>query len=152
MPKAVTIALGCEIEEEVYRSRSLGTFTLTRPKTWMETFLVPEEGYNKRKIVCPICASPFEVKVYSKQKARLRKFYFASCFLTIAACGILFGVFAGREEGFIGYSLAAPFILFAAWQFFNALRGRFDASDIVSHLRGKIHRIFDEKRLVFSRQ
>jgi len=142
VPNAVTIALGCEIEEEVYRSPSLGTFTVTQPKTWIETFSVPEKGHDSIRLLCPICDSPFEVKIYSKQMARLRKLYFASCFFGIAACGILLGVSAGSEEGLIGCSLAAPFILLAAWQFLNAISGRFEAGDIVSHMRGKIHRIY----------
>jgi len=142
MPNAVTIALGCEIEEEVYRSPSLGTFTVTQPKTWTETFSVPEKGHDRIRLLCPICESPLEVKIYSKKVARLRKFYFAFCFFAIAACGILLGVSAGNEAGLIGCSLAAPFILFAAWQFLNAICGRFHASDIVSQMRGKIHRIY----------
>jgi hypothetical protein len=89
------------------------------------------------------------VKVYSEQKARLRKYFFASCFFAIAACGILFGVAAGSKKGFMGYSIAAPFILFAVWQLSNAIRGRLDPSDVVSHARGKIHRIYDEKKLSF---
>ena len=141
--------LGCEIDKEAYRSPSLGILTLTQRKTWIETFAVPEKGHNKINIVCPTCDRPFELKVYSKSKARLRKFYFAFCYLTIAACGIAFGVSAGTEEGFIGYGVAAPFIFFTVWQLSNAVRGSFDASDMVSHSRGKIHRIYDQQKLIF---
>jgi hypothetical protein len=142
-PITVSIRLGCEIEKEIYRSRGRGRMTLTQCETWQETFTVPEEGYNKINLTCPICHGPFEVRVYSKSKARLRKLYFAACFLTIAACGIVFGVLAGSEKGFMGYSLAAPFICFTVWQLLDVIRGRFDASDVVSHARGKVHRILD---------
>ncbi len=116
MPSTVSIRLGCEIEKVIYESRGRGKITSTQYKTWRETFTVPKEGYNKINLTCPICHSSFEVKVYSKSKARLRKLYFASCFLTIAACGIVFAVFAYKEKGFMGYSLAAPFICFTVWQ------------------------------------
>ncbi len=153
MPSTVSIRLGCEIEKVIYESRGRGKITSTQYKTWRETFTVPEEGYNKINLTCPICHSSFEVKVYSKSKARLRKLYFASCFLTIAACGIVFAVFAHREKkGFIGYSLAAPFICFTVWQLLNVVRGRFDASDVVSHARGKVHKIFDERKIIFPDQ
>jgi len=151
-PNTVSIRLGCEIEKEIYESRGRGRITLTQYKTWRETFTVPEKGYNKINLTCPICYSSFEVKVYSKSRARLRKLYFTTCFLTIAACGIVFGVFARNEKGFIGYSLAAPFICFTVWQLLNVVRGRFDASDVVSHARGKVHRIFDERKIIFPDQ
>ena len=83
-------------------------------------------------------------------RARLRKLYFASCFLTIAACAVVFGILARSEKGFIGYSLAAPFVCFTVWQLLNVIRGRFDASDVVSHAQGKVHRIFDERKIKFS--
>ena len=148
-PDTVTIRLGCDIKEEIYRSRRLGAVTLTRRRTWLETFAVPQKGHNKINLVCPTCHSPFAVKVYSRAKARLRKLYFASCFFAIAACGIAFGVWAGSEKGFMGYSIAAPFIIFAVWQLLNAIRGRFYPSDIVSHAGGKVHRIYDEKKVIF---
>ena len=148
----VSIRLGCEIEKEAYESRGRGKIALTQYETWRETFTIPEKGYNKVNLTCPICHSSFEVKVYTKSKARLRKLCFATCFLTIATCGIVFGVFSHSEKGFIGYSLAAPFICFTAWQLLNVIRGRFDASDIVSHARGKVHRIFDERKIIFPDQ
>jgi hypothetical protein len=149
MSNMLTIRLGCETKKEVWRSPSLGVIRLTERKTWLETIAIPEKGYNKINILCPICHSPFRVKVYSKARARRRKFYFASCFFTIAACGIVFGAFAGSKKGFMGYSIAAPFVFFTVWQLSNAIRGRFDPSDIVSHAGGKIHRIYDEKKVIF---
>jgi hypothetical protein len=149
-PITVTIRLGCEFKEEIYRSRRLGTIGMTQRKTWLERFAVPEKGYKKRNLVCPICHSAFEMKVYSKAKARRRKLYFASCFIMIATCGIAFGVYAGREKGLMGYSMAAPFILFAAWQLLNAIRGRFDPSDVVCHVRGRTHRIYGDRKISFS--
>jgi hypothetical protein len=145
----VTVRLGCETREEIYRSPSLGTLTLPKRRTWEETLTIPEKGYNTINLVCPMCHSAFGVKVYSKAMARVRKFYFASCFFTIAASGIVFGVFAGVEKGFLGYSIAAPFMFFTVWQLSNGIRGRFDPSDLVSHARGKIHRIYDEKKIIF---
>jgi len=151
-PNTVSIKLGCAIEQEVYRSRGRGRMTLTQYKTWRETFTVPEGGYNKIKLFCPICHSPFEVRVYSKSKARIRKLYFASCFLAIAAGGIVLGVFACSEKRFMGYSLAVPFMCFTVWQLLNVIRRRFDPSDVVSHSRGKVHRIFDEHKIIFPDQ
>jgi len=151
-PLTVSIRLGCAIEKEIYRSRGRGRITLTQYETWRETFTVPEEGYNRTKLTCPICHTSFEVKVYSKSRTRLRKIYFASCFFAIAACGIVIGVLAGSEKGFMAYSLAAPFICFTVWHLLNAIRGRFDASDVVSHARGKIHKIFDEQKIIFPDQ
>ena len=148
-PNKVTIGLGCEIGEEIYRSRGRGRIIMTQYERWRQTFTVPGKGYKKVSLTCPICHRPFEVKVHSKSRTRLRKLYFASCFLTIAAGGIVFGVFAGTEKGLMGYSLAAPFICFTVWQFSNAIRGRFDPSDFVSHAGGKIHRIFDEQKIAF---
>jgi len=145
----VTIRLGCETKEEVYRSPRLGPITVLRRRTWVETIAIPEKRYNKTNLVCPICHSVFRLKVYSKARARLRKFYFASCFFTIAASGIVFGVFAGSERGFLGYSIAAPFMFFTVWQLSNGIRGRFDPSDLMSHAGGKIHRIYDEKKVIF---
>ncbi len=148
----VTIRLGCYTKREVYRSQSLGMITLTQGTTWLQTLVIPEKGYNKINLFCPICHSPFELKARSKSKARLRKFYFAFCFFMIALCGIFFGVSVGSKKGFMGYSIAAPFIFFAVWQLRNAIRERFDASDIFSHAQGKIHRIYDEKKVIFSDQ
>ena len=149
-PITVTIRLGCESKEEVCRSRRLGAIRTTQRQTWLERLAVPEKGYKKKNLVCPICHSPFEVKVYSKAKARGRKLYFASCFMMIAACGIVFGVYAGREKGFMGYSIAAPFILFAAWQLLDAIRGKLDPGDVVCHARGMIHRIYGDRKVTFS--
>ncbi len=149
MPNTVSIRLGCMFKKEIYRSRVRNTIALARHETWQETFTVPEKGYTKTNIMCPMCHESFQVKVYSKSKARLRKLYFASCFFTIATCGIVFGVFAGMRKGFIGYSLAAPFGFFTVWQLVNAIRERFDPSDVVSHAKGKVHRIFDEQKITF---
>ena len=93
----------------------------------------------------PTCHNSFEVKVYSKSKARLRKFYFASIFFAIAIVGIIFGAFAGMERGFIGYSIGAVFICFTLWQSLNAILGKYDATDLVVLTQGKRHKIFDEK-------
>jgi hypothetical protein len=123
--------------------------TLGQHETWQETLTVPEKGYSKTNVTCPVCHEAFQVKVYSKSKARFRKLYFASCFFTIAACGIVLGVFAGRGKGYMGYSLAAPFGFFTAWQLVNTVRGRFDPSDVVSHAKGKVHRIFGEQKITF---
>jgi len=124
--------------------------TLPQYETWLEKFTAPEKGYNKIHLTCPICRSHFEVKVHSMSRARLRKLYFAACFLTIAACAGVFGILAPGEKGFLGYGLAAPFVYFTVWQLLNVSRGRFDASDIVSHSQGKVHRIFDERKIKFS--
>ncbi len=150
-PNTVSILLGCEIEKEVYKSKSRGRITSTEYKTWRETFTLPEKGYERISLTCPICHRSFELRVFSISRARLRKLYFASCFLAIAACGIVFGVFAHGGKGeFMGYSLAAPFICFTVWQLRNVIRGKFDASDVVSHTvshtRVKLHRIFDERK------
>jgi hypothetical protein len=134
-------------QEEIYRSPGRGAMTLGQHEAWQEKLTVPEKGHTKTHITCPVCHASFQVKVYSKSRARLRKLFFASCFFAIAACGIVFGVFAGREKGFIGYSLAAPFGLFTVWQLVNAIRERFDPSDVVSHAQGKVHRIFDEQKI-----
>jgi hypothetical protein len=124
--------------------------TLLQYETWQERLTAPEKGYNKINLTCPICHSHFEVKVYSMSRARLRKLYFASCFLTIAACAVVLNILAPSEKGFLFYSLAAPFVYFTVWQLFNVILGRFDASDIVSHAQGKVHRIFDERKIKFS--
>jgi hypothetical protein len=145
----VTIRLGCETKEEVYRSSSLGTITVPQRRTWTEKIAIPENGYNRVSLICPICNSCFGLKVYSKTRARLRKFYFASCFFAIAGCGILFGILADNSKGLMGYSIAAPFTIFTVWQLSNGIRRRFDASDLVSHAGGKIHRIYDEKKVIF---
>lgn len=150
LPMAFSVRFGCAIEREVYRSRGRGRMTLPQYEMWLETFTAPEKGYNKINITCPICRGHFEVKVHSLSRARLRKLYFASCFLTIAACAGVFGILAPGEKSFLGYGLAAPFVYFAVWQLFNVFRGRFDASDIVSHSQGKVHRIFDERKIEFS--
>ena len=150
LPIAFLIRFGCAIDKEVYRSRGRGRMTLLQYETWQERFTAPEKGYNKINLTCPICHSHFEVKVYSMPRARLRKLYFASCFLTIAACAIVFSILSHNEKGFIGYILAAPFVYFTVWQLLNVIRGRFDASDIVSHAQGKVHRIFDERKIKFS--
>jgi hypothetical protein len=139
-------------QKEIYRSRVMGTMRLGQHETWQEKLTVPEKGHTKTNITCPVCHASFQVKVYSKSRARLRKLFFASCFFAIAACGIVFGVFAGREKGFIGYSLAAPFGLFTVWQLVNAIRERFDPSDVVSHAQGKVHRIFGERKIIFPSQ
>jgi hypothetical protein len=135
--------LGCETEQEIYRSRGRGRLTLTQYKTWQQPFIVPDERYNRINLTCPICHHPFGVKVFSKSKARLRKLCVASCFLIIAACAILFGVLAHGEKGFMGYSLAVPFICFTVWQLSDVIRGRLDASDVVFHMGGKVHKVFD---------
>ena len=151
-PNRVSIKFGCAIKQEVYRSQARGRVTLTQYKSWQETFTVPEGGYNKIKLFCPMCHNPFEVRVYSMSGARLRKLYFASCFFIIAAGVIVLGVLAGSKTGFMGYSLSAPFIFFTVWQLSNVIRGRFDPSDVVSHSLGKVHRVFDEHKIIFSDQ
>ena len=146
MLNTVSIKLGCGIEKELYEGRTgRGRATLTQYETWRETLTVPGEGTERVELTCPTCHNSFEVKVHSKSKARLRKLCFASIFFAIATVGIIFGAFAGRERGFIGYSIGAVFIYFTLWQSFNAIRGKFDATDLVVHARGKCHRIFDEK-------
>lgn len=149
-PIAVTIRLGCEFREEIYRSRRLGAVRMTQRQTWLERFAVPQKGHKKTSFVCPICHSACEVKVYSKAAARRRKLLFASSFMMVAACGIVFGVYAGGEKGFMGYSIAVPFIVFAAWQLLDAIRGRFDPSDVVCHVRGRIHRIYGDRKITFT--
>ena len=149
-PNTVSIRLGCMFQKEIYRSPVKGTMTLAQHETWQETFTLPEKGYTKANITCPVCHESFQVKICSKSKARLRKLFFASCFFAIAACGIVFGVFAGRGKGYIGYSLAVPFGFFTLWQVANAVRGRFDPSDLVCHAQGKVHRIFDDHKITFS--
>jgi len=151
-PKTVSIRFGCMFQKEIYRGPVRGTMTLGQHETWQERLSVPEKGYTKTNITCPVCHASFQVKVYSKSKARLRKLFFASSFFAIAACGIVFGVFAGRGKGFMGYSLAVPFGLFTVWQLVNAIRGRFDPSDIVSHAKGKVHRIFGDQKITFADQ
>ncbi|MDY6987671.1 MAG: hypothetical protein SWQ30_06395 [Thermodesulfobacteriota bacterium] len=111
---------------------------------------MPEKGHTRRSLVCPICHRAFEVKVYSRATARRRKLYFASCFMMIATSGILFGVYAGHEKGFMGYLIAAPFILFAAWQLLDAIRGKLDPGDVVGHAGGAIHRIYGDRKVTFS--
>jgi hypothetical protein len=145
----VTIRLGCETEQEVYRSSSLGAIKVPQRRTWLETIAIPENGYNRISLICPICGSCFGLKVRSNKRARLRKFYFASCFFAIAGCGILFGILAGNSQGFMGYSIAAPFTIFTVWQLSNGIRRRFDPSDLVSHAGGKIHRIYDDTKIIF---
>jgi len=149
-PIAVTIRLGCEFKEEICQSRRLGAIKVTQRQTWLERLAVPDKGHRRRRLVCPICHSAFEVKVYSKATARRRKLYSGSCFIMIATCGILWGVYGGHEKGFMGYSLAAPFILFAAWQWRDAIRGRFDPGDVVGHGGGAIHRIYGDRKFTFS--
>lgn len=144
----VSIELGCETEQEICQSRGRGTLTSGRYKTWQETFTLPEKGFNREDIVCPMCRSPFQLRVYSESKARLRKLYFASCFLAIAACAIVFGIFNEGKMAFMGYSIAAPYVLFSLWQLFGVVRQRFDASDFVSHARGKVHRILGLGKIV----
>jgi hypothetical protein len=151
-PNTVSIRFGCMFQKEIYRSPVMGTMTLGQHETWQETFTLPEKGYRKTSVTCPVCHESFQVKVYSKSKARLRKLFFASCFFAIAACGIVFGVFAGSGKGYMSYSLAAPFGFFTVWQLVNAVRGRFDPSDIVSHAKGKVHRIFGERKITFPRK
>ena len=146
MPNTVSIKLGCEIVKELYEDRTgRGKAELTQYETWRETLTLPEKGTERVELACPTCNNTFEVKVHSKSKAHLRKFYFASIFFAIAIVGIIFGAFAGMESGFIGYCIGAIFICFTLWQSINAIRGKFDATDIVVHARGKRHKIFDEK-------
>jgi hypothetical protein len=147
--KTVSITLGCMFRKEIYRSPVRGTITLPQHETWQETFTLPDKGYTRTNITCPVCQQSFQVKVYSKSKARLRKLFFASCFFVIGACGIVFGMFAGTGKGYMGYGLAAPFGFFTLWQLVNAVRGRFDPSDIVCHAKGKVHRIFGGQKIIF---
>ena len=146
IPNTVSIKLGCGTEKELYEDRTgRGKATLTQYETWQETLTVPGEGTARVELTCPTCHNSFEVIVHSKSKARRRKLYFASLFFAIALVGIIFGAFAGWERGLIGYSIGAVFIYFTLWQALNAIRGHFDATDLVTHARGKRHRIFDEK-------
>ncbi len=149
MPNTVSIKLGCAIEKELYEGRSgRGRAVLTKYETWRETLTVPDQGSGKIELNCPLCHKSFEVRVYSKSRARLRKLSFGSIFFTIAMGGILFGAFAGQERGFIGFGIGALFIYFTLWQSLNAIRGRFDATDLVTQARGKRHKIFDEKEAI----
>ena len=146
MHNTVSIKLGCEIVKELYEDRTgRGKAALTQYETWQETLTVPGQGTEIVELTCPTCNSSFEVKVHSKAKARRRKFYFASIFFAIAIVGIVFGAFSGMKSGFIGYCIGAIFIYFTLWQSINSIRGKFDATDIVVHARGKRHKIFDEK-------
>ncbi len=149
MLNTVSIKLGCGIVKELYEGRSgRGRATLTQYETWRETLTVPGEGTESVELTCPTCHNSFEVKVHSQSKARRRKLYFASIFFAIAMVGVIFGAFAGRERGFIGYSIGAVFVYFTLWQSLNAIRGKFDPTDLVTHARGKQHKIFDEKEAI----
>ena len=151
IPNTVSIELGCGIEKELYEDRTgRGKATLTQYETWQETLTVPGEGTERVELTCPTCHNSFEVIVHSKSKARRRKLYFASIFFAIAMIGIIFGAFAGWERGFMGYSIGSVFIYFTLWQSLNAIRGKFDATDLVTHARGKRHRIFCEKQIKFA--
>ena len=148
--KQLSIMLGCMDQTAVYRSRGRGRFAIPEHKTWRHSFRVPEHGHNKDSITCPFCHGSFQLSVYSKSKARIRKAMFVSSFFAVAACGIVLGVFAGGRTAFVGLSLAAPFVIFAVWQLLNVFRGKFDPSDIVAHARGKVHRIYDDHKITFS--
>lgn len=149
MLNTVSIKLGCGIVKELYKGRmGRGKASLTQYETWRETLTVPGKGTEKVELTCPICHNSFEVKVYSQSKARRRKLCFASFFFAIAILGIVFGAFAGREGGFIGYSIGAVFIYFALWQSLTAIREKFDATDLVTHAPGKRHKIFDERKAI----
>jgi hypothetical protein len=147
--KKISIMLGCMGEKEVCRTRGRGRIIMLHHKTWRQTFRVPDKGNRGYNVVCPFCDGFFQVRVYSKIKARFRKIFFASSFFSIAASGIVLGVFAGRKTGFLALALAAPFMCFAIWQLFNIIRGSFDPSDMVTHGRGKVHRIFDDRKITF---
>ena len=146
MLNSVSIKLGCGIVKELFEGRAgRGKAELTQYETWRETLTLPEKGTERVELTCPTCNNTFEIKVYSKSKARLRKFYFTFIFFAIAMVGIIFGAFAGMERGFLGYCIGAVFICFTLWQSINAIRGKFDATDLVVQVRGKRHKIFDEK-------
>ena len=149
MLNTISTKFGCAVIKELYEGRAgRGKATLTQYETWRETLTVPTEGTERVELTCPTCHKSFEVKVYSKSKARRRKLCFASIFLAIAMAGIVFGTFAGSEKGFIGYAIAAVFIYFALCQSLDLIRGKFDTTDLVSHGRGKPHKIFDQKRAI----
>ena len=149
MPNTISTKFGCGIVKELYEGRSgRGKATLTQYETWRETLTVPAEGTERVELTCPTCHNSFEVKVHSKSKALRRKLCFASIFFAIAMVGIVFGAFAGSERGFIGYAIAAAFIYFALCQSLNVIQGKFDTTDLVSHGRGKPHKIFDQKTAI----
>jgi hypothetical protein len=125
---------------------------LVHHKAWSQSFTVPGKGYTMATVRCPVCQAVYQVKVYSKAKARMRKYYFASCFFAIAAGAVFLGLYAGKQKGFVALSLAAPFVFFSLWQFLNALRGRLDPSDLITHARGKAHRIFDDHKIFLFQQ
>jgi hypothetical protein len=122
---------------------------LAHHKAWSQSFTIPEKGFTVSTVRCPICQSVFQVKVYSKAKARMRKFFFAACFFVIAAIASGLGLYAGKGKGLFALSLAVPFFVFGLWQLLNALRGRLDPSDLMTHARGKVHRIFDDRKISF---
>ena len=149
MLNTISAKFGCEVVKESYEGRSgRGKATLTEYELWRETLTVPAEGTERVELTCPTCHNSFEVKVHSKSKARRRKLYFASIFSTIAMAGIVFGAFAGSERGYLGYAIGAVFVYFALCQALDVIRGKFDTTDLVSHGRGKAHRIFDQKRAI----
>lgn len=146
-PEKVSIRLACMFRKEIYRSGSRGRMALAHHKAWSQLFTVPEKGYNMASVRCPVCREVFHVKVFCKPKARLRKFCFAFCFFAIAAGGTVLGLYAGKRKGFVALSLVAPFVFFSLWQLLNAFRGRLDPSDLITHARGKVHRIFDDHKI-----
>ena len=136
--------------KEVYRSASRGRVGLAQDKAWSQSFTVPEKGHTRTNVRCPVCHAVFQMKVHSKAKARMRKFYFAASFFAVAAVALGLGVYAGKGKGFMVLSLSAPFIIFSLWQLRNALGGRFDPSDLITHAGGKVHRIFDDHKITLS--
>ena len=145
----VSIRLGCMIRQEMYRSGSRGRMALAHHKAWTQSFTIPEKKFTVTNVRCPVCKSVYQVKVYSKAKARMRKCFFASCFFFIAASAAGLGFYAEKGKGLLALSLAVPFIIFGLWQLLNALRGRLDPSDLITHARGKVHRIFDDRKISF---
>jgi hypothetical protein len=134
-----------------YRSRGRGKYAILEHKTWRHACRAPAHGHKEDNVTCPFCHGFFQVRIYSKSKARLRKILFAFSFFAVAVCGVTLGLVAGRRTTFMGLSLAAPFMVFSAWQFLNGIRGKFDPSDMVSHARGKVHRIYDDHKITFFR-
>jgi hypothetical protein len=145
----VSILFGCMDQTAVFRSRGRG-MAMPERKTWRHACIVPEHNHQEDRVACPFCHKVFQIRVYSESKARRRKIGFAAAFFAVAAGAIALGALAGRKTAFMGAGLAAPFLIFAVWQGLNVIRRRFDPGDIVSHARGKVHRIYNDRQIIFS--
>jgi len=118
-------------------------------KTWRQTFAVPEQGNALAKVKCPTCGALFELKVFSEHGARFRKLGFAWWFFVISAVGIVSGVSLGAKKGLFAVTISAPFLVLGVRHLVDALRGQFYPSDLVCHTKGKVHRIFDDHKIMF---